>query len=173
MSGASILVDRPAVRPLLCASLATLAAVKFQPACSSTLHHGVRRATRLDSMGGTGIRAMKYRKLRIAWSVAWGVVAVLLCAMWLRSYWRKDYIRRVEPNQTIAIASNSGAIRFTQAPVPSMQPTPVWEMQTAEASAESPPSIRFSQDPWTAVFLIELPYWMFATLSAAVAIGPW
>jgi hypothetical protein len=30
--------------------------------------------------------AMKYRKLRIAWSVAWGLVAVLLCVLWVRSY---------------------------------------------------------------------------------------
>jgi hypothetical protein len=30
---------------------------------------------------------MKYRKLRIAWSVAWGVVTVLLVALWVRSYW--------------------------------------------------------------------------------------
>ena len=29
---------------------------------------------------------MKYRKPRIAWSVAWGVVAVLLCVLWVRSY---------------------------------------------------------------------------------------
>ena len=29
---------------------------------------------------------MKYLKLRIAWSVAWGVVAVLLVALWVRSY---------------------------------------------------------------------------------------
>jgi hypothetical protein len=33
---------------------------------------------------------MKYRKMRIAWSVAWGVVAVLLCVLWVRSYWRLD-----------------------------------------------------------------------------------
>ncbi len=33
---------------------------------------------------------MKYRKLRIAWSVAWGVVAVLLVALWARSHWRID-----------------------------------------------------------------------------------
>jgi hypothetical protein len=29
---------------------------------------------------------MKYRKLRIAWSLAWGVVAVLLCVLWVQSY---------------------------------------------------------------------------------------
>jgi hypothetical protein len=35
---------------------------------------------------------MKYRKLRIAWSVAWGVVAVLLIALWVRSYWYIDVL---------------------------------------------------------------------------------
>jgi hypothetical protein len=29
---------------------------------------------------------MKYRKLRIAWSLVWGVGAVLVCASWVRSY---------------------------------------------------------------------------------------
>jgi hypothetical protein len=29
---------------------------------------------------------VKYRKLRIGWSVAWGVVAVLIGLLWVRSY---------------------------------------------------------------------------------------
>jgi len=29
---------------------------------------------------------MRFRKLRIAWSVVWGAVAVLLVVMWVRSY---------------------------------------------------------------------------------------
>jgi hypothetical protein len=29
---------------------------------------------------------MKHRKLRIAWSVAWGIVAMVLIALWVRSY---------------------------------------------------------------------------------------
>lgn len=33
---------------------------------------------------------MKYRKLRIVWSVAWGLVASLLCVLWVRSYWWYD-----------------------------------------------------------------------------------
>ena len=32
-------------------------------------------------------RPVKFRKLRIAWSVGWGLVAVLLCVLWVRSYW--------------------------------------------------------------------------------------
>jgi hypothetical protein len=30
---------------------------------------------------------MKHCKLRIAWSVTWGVVAAFLCMMWVRSHW--------------------------------------------------------------------------------------
>jgi hypothetical protein len=36
---------------------------------------------------------MKHRKLRIAWSVAWGVVAVLLIALWVRSYSSYDIMQ--------------------------------------------------------------------------------
>src|SRR6476659_8694975 len=30
---------------------------------------------------------MRFRKLRIAWSIFWGVAAALLIAVWVRSYW--------------------------------------------------------------------------------------
>ena len=35
---------------------------------------------------------MKHRKLRIAWSVVWGIAAALLVALWVRSYWWADLI---------------------------------------------------------------------------------
>jgi hypothetical protein len=36
---------------------------------------------------------MRYRKLQIAWSVVWGLAAVLLIALWVRSYWWWDEIQ--------------------------------------------------------------------------------
>ena len=30
--------------------------------------------------------AMKYRNLRITWSIAWGIACVLLAILWVRSY---------------------------------------------------------------------------------------
>ncbi len=33
---------------------------------------------------------MRFRKLRIAWSVVWGVICVLLIVLWVRSYLRLD-----------------------------------------------------------------------------------
>src|SRR4051795_652243 len=38
-------------------------------------------------MGG-----MRFRKLRIAWSVFWGVACVLLIVLWVRSYsWNEEF----------------------------------------------------------------------------------
>src|SRR5262245_22170631 len=36
---------------------------------------------------------MRFRKLRIVWSVAWGIVAVLLIGWWMRSYRHADIVR--------------------------------------------------------------------------------
>jgi hypothetical protein len=35
---------------------------------------------------------MKHRKLRIAWSVAWGIAAVLLIVLWARTYQHVDML---------------------------------------------------------------------------------
>src|SRR3954451_8568493 len=33
---------------------------------------------------------MRYRKLRIAWSVVWGIACLLLIVLWVRSYWQVE-----------------------------------------------------------------------------------
>src|SRR6185295_473373 len=35
---------------------------------------------------------MSFHKLRIAWSVVWGLAAVLLIVLWVRSYWWMDQL---------------------------------------------------------------------------------
>ena len=42
---------------------------------------------------------MKHRKLRIAWSVVWGIAAVLLIVLWVRSYlvWDNSSGRQMTP----------------------------------------------------------------------------
>ena len=39
---------------------------------------------------------IKHRKLCIAWSVVWGVLALLLCVLWVRSYWAAYQIAVLE-----------------------------------------------------------------------------
>jgi hypothetical protein len=57
---------------------------------------------------------MKYRKLRIAWSVAWGIVAVLLIALWVRSYWVADVIGRTSPLREVIWESNRGSLSYVR-----------------------------------------------------------
>src|SRR5689334_2392731 len=67
---------------------------------------------------------MRYRKLRIAWSVGCGVVAALLCVLWMRSYWSKDLLsghianrwfvfESVEGHVAYRSQDNAGGIRMT------------------------------------------------------------
>src|SRR5262245_28187686 len=53
------------------------------------------QATRTDRAKNNFLTTptMRFRKLRIAWSVGWGLLAVLLIVLWVRSYWVHDFIR--------------------------------------------------------------------------------
>jgi hypothetical protein len=42
---------------------------------------------------------MKFRKLRIAWSVVWGLLALLLIGLWVRSYCRPEAFDRMPINE--------------------------------------------------------------------------
>jgi hypothetical protein len=54
---------------------------------------------------------MSYHKLRIAWSVGWGIVCLLLIALWVRSYWWTDTIYYVQrPSHFLHLGSVPGAI---------------------------------------------------------------
>src|SRR3954452_16583681 len=56
---------------------------------------------------------LRRTKLRIAWSVFWGVACVLLIVLWVRSYWRREVIARMTPGIFLTrIVSNSGSVYF-------------------------------------------------------------
>jgi hypothetical protein len=57
---------------------------------------------------------MNYRKLRIMWSVWWGMVAVLLCVLWLKSYSRVKMLdvseyRFVAHHGKVVLGTSAGA----------------------------------------------------------------
>jgi hypothetical protein len=54
---------------------------------------------------------MRYGTLRIAWSVVWGVVAVLLITFWIRGY--RNYERFVGPNQRFIVDVNKRLCIFS------------------------------------------------------------
>jgi hypothetical protein len=51
---------------------------------------------------------MTFRKLRIAWSVAWGFVALLLCVLWVRSYSREYTIVYYDGSTVYGVTSRYG-----------------------------------------------------------------
>lgn len=54
---------------------------------------------------------MRLRKLRIAWSVFFGVLCVLVIALWMRSYWYRDLVTYSSPTgHRVAIGSNRGNV---------------------------------------------------------------
>src|SRR6185369_12347607 len=56
---------------------------------------------------------MKFRNLRIAWSLVWGVVALLLLIMWVRSYSARSTLEvLVTPTHRYHIHSLAGTVAF-------------------------------------------------------------
>jgi hypothetical protein len=55
---------------------------------------------------------MKFHKLRIAWSVVWGLFAVLLVVLWVRSYYRCDLLRGIATPAGCDIYSDCGRLAF-------------------------------------------------------------
>src|SRR6188472_3971528 len=51
------------------------------------------------------------KALRISWAVACGIVAVLLIALWVRSYWRwESLVWGVTAQQGVLVCSESGRV---------------------------------------------------------------
>jgi hypothetical protein len=114
---------------------------------------------------------MKHRKLRIAWSVAWGIVAVLLIALWVRSYWWVDLAFFKVGNDVLVLAgSMPGAIDINIVPEESIplgmyhQPSDEW--MRAQGRRKRPGFLIDSH-------AILAPYWFWLLMPAIVAAIPW
>src|SRR5262245_47763292 len=65
---------------------------------------------------------MKYRKLRITWSLSWGLIAILLIALWLRSYWWKErVVFGIGYTNAIQIGHVVGQVRINAFDAPDIQ----------------------------------------------------
>jgi hypothetical protein len=122
---------------------------------------------------------MKYRKLRIAWPVGWGVVCLLLVALWVRSYRTEDTIaiRDRASGYYTYVGSNSGTMFFHRSAIevflsPSRRPTPRWNYYSRNASEPQAVFVwnsKISQLP----IGISFPYWLPVILVAVAATAPW
>jgi len=135
--------------------------------------------------------SMRFRKLRIAWSVVWSVVAVLLVALWVRSYQGGDLVGGPIGDSSIEFVTWKGILRST---FYGDIPTSDWRTGKLEGEGESDPphlhegfSLGFGDvNEWLEFFAgdfacfdfpnvktVEIPIWFTTALVLTTAAMPW
>jgi hypothetical protein len=138
---------------------------------------------------------MRYRKLRIAWSVVWGVASVLLIALWVRSYWRMDTLELPSPFPSCGakIESFDGRVRLLI--IDDDKSTWKWaidscerdlalrwleaQIKVGEAQYREISNLRYAhyinfqglQRP--RLLRIHCPYWLWVSFGAFLSFVPW
>jgi hypothetical protein len=125
---------------------------------------------------------MKYRKLRIAWSVTWGLVAVLLIVLWVRSYWWQDCIvGNLGPHVNLLnISSDAGQLKYVDIRRNDISPTKFTIMSRRSDEIMKKVSgfdsnlvagfgVRLAPNTWS----IAVPHWFAVVLFATLATLPW
>src|SRR5690349_13714393 len=120
---------------------------------------------------------LRFRNLRIGWSIIWGLACVLLIVLWVRSYWRFDQI--VWNNaRTFAASSHRGKLSI-QTYNGSMFLPPGWFRVSFSNSAfdsddfEPTTLLGFAwqtRDGWSTVVL---PIWFVLLLAGGVGVTAW
>jgi hypothetical protein len=129
---------------------------------------------------------MKHRKLRIAWSVAWGIVAVLLVGLWVQSYWWWDAVNSPTSREhhfvyeslrgklELAIMPHSNEIRrdtwvFVHESLDNVKPGRLVNADGETILDHIGTGWAFSSDH----FFTILPHWVFAGLALLLGAAPW
>jgi len=100
--------------------------------------------------------------LQIAWSMAWGLLALLFLLMWARSYWRVDFIYHYRYSSLLVVRSQWGGVSFTNGTAPGSKDGK-WGYNTDPIK---------SHDDMPRITGVSIPYWVFALSSTAVAALP-
>ena len=128
------------------------------------------------------IRVMRFRKLRIAWSVVCGIIALLLIVLWVRTYWWVESIQ-IRPTKTrmLVISSMPGVLQIDlhEGPLVSLatthQSTSEWRQFVLDIGQplelRSQLLVRMKHDPYEDC--ISIPYWFAFLLTCAVAGASW
>jgi hypothetical protein len=117
---------------------------------------------------------MKYHKLRIAWSVAWGVVAVLLCVLWVRSYSIADVFYHASNSGTSSLRMTTGILSMSHAEAKLPSDTDGWDYISAKPTQFRRSTLFYFHLKWSASRqIIEVPVWLPALFLFIIAAAPW
>src|SRR4051812_38849637 len=142
---------------------------------------------------------MRFRKLRIAWSVGWGLASVLLIVLWVRSYLFLDqFVHRISLTDYVAYTTFQGQFALGTGNDPVLQrvfterwtrrgfPRHAWDAAIQGPVALFPESPhahdgKFIHVPqYSSPFMglgayteLIIPYWLPCLATATLAIIPW
>jgi hypothetical protein len=116
---------------------------------------------------------MRFRKLRIAWSVAWGVVAVLICLLWVRSYSHGEGLL-----MPLHSGTRLGSFRGRLGLDPDDRATH-WEWRIEHSQFDLDPN--FDWDRWERATpnwigttqRVMVPHWFSLLVAASLSAAPW
>jgi hypothetical protein len=120
---------------------------------------------------------MKYRKLRIAWSIACGVLCLLLIALWMRSYIVRD--SAFWPRATVGVEINSIAghvvlfvayEQFVGGEQFRIRHEPITPNDEARVKRGI---LGFLYRPQPQGFNVHVPFWFLESATVAAATAPW
>jgi len=113
---------------------------------------------------------MRYRKLRVAWSVVWGVLAVLLIALWVRSYYRADKLWRIYSVVDSGVESEGGTLSYWHRTDVSGANGFPWHH---DAPYPGTPVYQFAYTNEGQVFAIIIPIWLPLIVIAPLGALSW
>jgi hypothetical protein len=119
---------------------------------------------------------MKYRKLRIAWSVGWGILCLLMVAWWIRGYWWQDSgFVKIPPSCHVQFNAAEGRMCLWL----ERKPLNFWfERMSYPVSVHIPPGDPrripwFDVGFWPRMIRVYAAHWVFAVPAGALAFLPW
>jgi hypothetical protein len=125
---------------------------------------------------------MRFRKLRIAWSVGCSLACLLLIVLWVRSYWTSYFFRSMNSIVCVACDSNLGEIecsfwRAGQAPFPLVANNLEFDSYKPQQQPEcvgesvglSETQMPMGEHLWDAWF----PHWFASIVAVIFAATPW
>src|SRR3954468_5746589 len=117
---------------------------------------------------------MRFRKLRLAWSVLWGVGCVLLILLWVRSYWRLQILEKRGGLHAVQLSSVTGRIAFAHLDPRATIGRPYLSVVAGDAADwRKGGASGFAYYADGSVKALITPHWLPALISAAVAATPW
>jgi hypothetical protein len=121
---------------------------------------------------------MKYRRLRIAFSVVCGILCLLLIVLWVRSHGAEDRLTgNFAGSHWFRVYSSHGCLVYYVPGTPGPPSMYAWQpnfgsefwLEASDGRIASVPRVRLHrEEDW-----VTLPYWFLVGLCAVVAATPW